>query len=140
MKIKKIFWITLGCIGLALGAAGTVVPVLPTVPFLLLAVIGFGKGSERLHNWFTGTKLYKSNLESYVKKQGMTRSTKIKVMTIITFLMALGFFIMFRKELYIPCAVLAAIWISHIIYFLFGIKNYSPEKNSQNWGTSESRH
>jgi len=35
---------------------------------------------EKLHRWFTGTKLYKNNLESYVKGQGMTWKTKIRIM------------------------------------------------------------
>ena len=72
----RIFYISLGCISLALGAVGTVVPLLPAVPFLLLAAFCFGKSSERLHRWFTGTSLYKNNLETYVKGEGMTRKTK----------------------------------------------------------------
>ncbi|MBQ7906468.1 MAG: YbaN family protein [Clostridia bacterium] len=122
MKIKKIVYIVIGCIGLALGAVGAVVPMLPAFPFLLLAAFCFGKSSERLHNWFTGTKLYKNNLESYVKGQGMTWKTKIKVMVTVTILMAFGFFMMFRKELYIPCGILGAVWIFHIIYFCFLVK------------------
>ena len=43
MKIKRILWLCLGCIGLALGALGAVLPLLPTVPFLLLAALGFAK-------------------------------------------------------------------------------------------------
>ena len=45
MKIKRILWLCLGCIGLALGALGAVLPLLPTVPFLLLAALGFAKSS-----------------------------------------------------------------------------------------------
>ena len=67
MKIKKILYITLGCIGVGLGAVGAVVPLLPAFPFLLMATFCFAKSSERLHNWFINTKLYKKNLESYVQ-------------------------------------------------------------------------
>ena len=59
MKIKKIIWLTLGFIGLGLGAVGAVIPMLPAFPFLMLALFSFGKSSERLHKWFIGTKLYK---------------------------------------------------------------------------------
>ena len=71
MKIKKLLYVILGCIGLALGAVGAVLPLLPAFPFLLLAAFCFAKSSEKLHRWFTGTKLYKNNLESYVKGHGM---------------------------------------------------------------------
>lgn len=124
MNIKKIFWITMGFIGLGLGALGAVLPLLPAFPFLLLAAFSFGKSSKKLHNWFIGTKLYKNNLESYVKGHGLTWRTKIKVMITVTLLMAFGFFMMIRKELYISCAILGCVWMFHIIYFIWGVKTY----------------
>lgn len=126
MNIKKIFWMLLGFLGLILGAIGAVLPMLPAFPFLLLAAFSFGKSSEKLHTWFIGTRLYRNNLESYVKGQGMTRKTKIKVMITVTLLMSFGFFMMFRKALYIPCAILGGVWVFHIVYFLLGVKTYIP--------------
>ena len=61
MKIKKIGYIVLGCIGVGLGAVGAVLPLLPAFPFLLLAAFCFARSSERLDRWFKGTKLYKEN-------------------------------------------------------------------------------
>ena len=127
MKLKKIFWIILGCIGLALGAVGAVMPMLPAFPFLLLASISFAKSSEKLHNWFINTKIYKSNLESFVKGKGMTKATKIRIITMVTALMSIGFTMMFIKQIYVPCGILAGVWIFHIIYFCFGVKTYKPE-------------
>lgn len=126
MRIKKILWITLGFIGLGLGAVGAVLPMLPAFPFLLLAAFSFGKSSERLHKWFIGTRLYKNNLESFVAGKGMTWRTKIKIMIMVTLLMGFGFGLMFSKSLYIPCAILAGIWLFHIFYFIFGVKKYMP--------------
>ena len=122
MKIKKILWISLGFIGLAIGAVGAVLPMLPAFPFLLLAAFSFGKSSEKLHTWFVGTKLYKDNLESYVTGKGMTWKTKIRIMITVTLLMSFGFFMMMRKDLYIPCAILGGVWVFHILYFVFGVK------------------
>ena len=72
----KIIYILLGCLSLAIGGIGVVLPLLPSFPFLLFAAFCFAKSSKRLHTWFLGTSLYKNNLESYVKGQGMTRKTK----------------------------------------------------------------
>ncbi|MDE4134729.1 YbaN family protein [Phaeobacter sp. QD34_3] len=41
----------LGLFCVALGLLGVVLPLLPTVPFLLLATFFFANSSERLHNW-----------------------------------------------------------------------------------------
>ena len=54
----------------------------------------------------------------------MTLYTKIKVMVTVTLLMVFGFFMMFRKDLYIPCAILGGVWLFHIVYFIWGVKTY----------------
>ncbi len=124
--MKKFILIIVGCIGLGLGAIGAVVPMLPAFPFLMLAAVCFAKSSEKLDRWFKGTKLYKNNLETYVKGQGMTWKTKIKVMITVTVLMTIGFVMMFSKAIYIPCIILGCVWLFHIIYFAFGVKTYKP--------------
>ncbi len=122
MNLKKIFWIVLGCIGVGLGAVGAVLPLLPTFPFLLLAAFSFAKSSERLRTWFVNTKLYKKNLESYVQGKGMTQATKLRIMATVTVLMAVGFTVMMLKAVYVPCIILACVWVFHIVYFTFGVK------------------
>ena len=120
MKLKKMLLVIIGCIGVGLGALGVVLPILPTVPFLLLAAFCFARSSERLNNWFIGTKLYKNNLESYVKGKGMTRKTKIKIMVTVTVLMAIGFIMM--DQVLVGRIVLTCVWVFHILYFVFGVK------------------
>lgn len=122
MNIKRILFIALGCICLALGCVGMVLPVLPTVPFFLATVFFFANSSKRLHDWFVSTKMYKKHLESYVQKKGMLMQTKLSILTTVTLLMGIGFFMMLRKQIYIPCAILFVVWVAHVIYFLFGVK------------------
>ena len=121
--MKKVIYIIIGCISVGLGAAGSVIPVLPTVPFLLLAAYCFARSSEKLHNWFTSTKLYKNHLESYVKGEGMTRQTKLRIMITVTLLMSVGFIMMSRVP--VGRIILAFVWLFHIIYFIFGVKTIS---------------
>lgn len=125
MKLKKILYVILGCIGVGLGAVGAVLPLLPSFPFLLLAAFCFARSSERLHTWFIGTKLYKNNLESYVKGKGMTRKTKIKIMVTVTILMSIGFVMMHAVP--VGRIVLACVWVFHVLYFVFGVKTLRPE-------------
>ena len=122
MNIKKILLIAAGCLGVALGAVGAVLPLLPAFPFLLLAAVCFAKSSERLNSWFINTKLYKNNLESYIKGQGMTRKTKIKIMITVTILMTIGFIMM--KSITVGRIILCCVWLFHIFYFSFGVKTF----------------
>ena len=120
MNLRKILYLLGGRVGLALGAVGAVLPLLPAFPFLLLAAFCFAKSSEKMHRWFTGTKLYKNNLESYVKGQGMTWKTKIRIMVTVTCLMTVGFVMM--GGIWLGQTVLALVWVFHILYFSFGVK------------------
>lgn len=47
----RYIWATIGLIAVALGLLGVLLPLLPTVPFLLLAAFCFARSSERLHSW-----------------------------------------------------------------------------------------
>lgn len=122
MKIKQILYILLGCVGVALGAVGAVVPMLPAFPFLMLAAFCFARSSEKLDRWFKGTRLYKDNLEDYVAGRGMTRKTKCRIMLTVTALMSVGFVMMGMKGITTGCAVLLCVWLFHILYFCFGVK------------------
>ncbi len=120
--MKKVLYIILGCVGVGLGAAGAVVPMIPAFPFLMLAAFCFARSSERLHNWFVGTKLYKDNLADFVAGRGMTKKTKIRIMVTVTLLMSIGFTMMGLKGVWVGCAVLGGVWVFHILYFCFGVK------------------
>ena len=122
MKIKKILYIILGCIGVGLGAVGAVLPLLPAFPFLMLAAFCFARSSEKLNNWFINTKLYKNNFESFVTGPGITWKNKIRIMIMVTILMSIGFIMM--DQVPIGRIVLGCVWLFHIIYFTFVVKNY----------------
>ena len=132
MKLKKIIYITLGCIGLALGAVGAVLPLLPAFPFLLLAAVCFAKSSQKLHNWFLSTKLYQNTLAAFVKGQGMSWKTKIRIMVTVTVLMTIGFFVM--NQIVVGQIVLGCVWLFHIFYFIFGVKTFKPAPTEEQAG------
>jgi hypothetical protein len=122
VKLKRLIFLIIGCLSLGLGCVGIVLPILPTVPFFLLTVFCFAQSSQKLHDWFVSTNMYKKHLESFVKKKGMTVRTKATIMTSVTLLMGFGFTMMMLKAIYIPCIILAVVWICHVVYFVFGVK------------------
>lgn len=104
MKIKRMIFADLGCICLGIGCVGIALPIIPTVPFFLATVFFFANSSQKLHEWFLGTKMYKKHLESFVQKKGMLMQTKLTILTTVTLLMGFGFFMMLCKGILIRCA------------------------------------
>ena len=128
MAIKRLIFLILGLLCLTLGTIGVFLPILPTVPFYLATVFCFSQSSQKLHDWFIGTELYKKHLQSFVEKKGMLMKTKVSIITTVTLLMGFGFFMMARKGIWVPCIIIGVVWVCHIIYFVFGVKTIKVEE------------
>ena len=125
--MEKIVFVTLGCISLALGVVGIVLPILPTVPFFLLTAFCFAKSSERLHSWFLSTRMYKKYIGSYMKRKGMTLKAKWMLIGTVTAIMVPGFLMMGRVP--VGRAIMAVVWVGHIVYFGFIVKTIPQEED-----------
>lgn len=119
-KVSKYIWLVLGFIFLSLAVIGAMLPLLPSFPFIILTLFCFGKSSEKLHNWFVGTNLYKNNLEKIVNRREITIKGKIYLVLSISITLGVGFY--FMKRTVVGRIVLFLVWLFHIAYFLFGLK------------------
>ena len=122
MSIKRISFVVLGCISLALAVLGVVLPILPTVPFLALAAFCFAKSSDRLNNWLINTKFYQNNLADFKAGKGMTVKTKVRILATVTLVMAVGLIAMLMKGIIVGSIILSVVWLGHIYYFGFKVK------------------
>ena len=125
----RFLWMIAGFLCLVLGTVGVVLPILPTVPFYMATVFCFAKGSQRVHRWFLGTRLYKKHLESFATNKEMTKKTKTSILTTVTILMAIGFFMM--KDVLIGRLILAIVWIFHILYLGFRVGTVSETQGKE---------
>ncbi len=122
MSIKRITFVVLGCVSLALAVIGVVLPILPTVPFLALAAFCFAKSSDRLNNWLINTKFYQNNLADFKAGKGMTVKTKVRILATVTLVMAIGLIAMLMKGIIVGSIILSVVWLGHIYYFGFKVK------------------
>ncbi len=116
----RLLFAALGCICFVLGSIGIFLPILPTVPLYMAAVFFLARSSVTLHDKFVNSKLYKRHLEGFVQEKTLTRKSKITVMVSVTAVMAIGFAAMNESAVGRICLV--AVWVFHVIYFVFRIK------------------
>lgn len=120
----KLIYIILGFIFLVLGVIGIVLPILPTTPFFILTAFFFAKGSDKFHNWFINTGIYKKYIDTLVKDKKMEMNSKIKVLSIITLLFIIGF--IFMHNIYAKF-IMMIVLLGHYYYFIVKIKTINEE-------------
>ena len=123
-SLKKLIYVVIGFISLGLGIIGIALPVLPTVPFLLLTSVCFVKGSTRFDKWFKETKIYKKYLEDYVNNRSMTLKQKVIILSLAFIMLAFPFFMVDVLPMRIFIILLI---IGKFYYFMFKVKTIEKE-------------
>ncbi|MFC3628887.1 YbaN family protein [Paracoccus angustae] len=70
-------WYAIGLLALALGIIGIALPVLPTVPFLLLAAAAFARSSPRLERRILNHPTYGPPVRAWRERGAISRLAKI---------------------------------------------------------------
>jgi len=93
-KIKQSLLICLGWIFVLLGAIGAVLPLLPTTPFLILALACFAENSPRFHRMLLANKWFGPPLALWESSKTIRRKIKHKVMILIIATFSISIFVL----------------------------------------------
>lgn len=74
--VTRWLWRVLGVTCVGIGAAGTVVPLLPTTPFLLVAAWAFARGSERWRQWLLTHPRFGPAIQAWQTQRAIPRRVK----------------------------------------------------------------
>ncbi|KOR23851.1 MULTISPECIES: YbaN family protein [unclassified Clostridium] len=113
--IKKVLLLIIGFISLGLGAIGIFLPMLPTVPFLLLSSFCFIKSSKKISEWFENTNIYKKHVISFKENKAMTLKTKLSIL-IPVYIMLITLF--FMKDILAMRIIIVILLVVKTIVFI----------------------
>jgi uncharacterized membrane protein YbaN (DUF454 family) len=109
--LARPLWIAAGFASLVLGAIGLLLPLLPTVPFVLLAAFCFSKGSARWERWL----VEHPRLGPYVRDWREHHAVPWRAKLLATAMMAISctgtWFFAQPKFAWIPTAICTAVAI-----------------------------
>lgn len=114
MTLRSVLWRALALLSLVLGFLGILLPVLPTVPFLLLAAWAASKGWPALERWMLNHAHFGPHIRSWRERGAVPRRAK----WLASFMMGLSTFMLaltpvhLAVKIALPALMLAvAIWL-----------------------------
>ena len=111
----RFVWLTLGLISLALAVIGIILPLLPTVPFLLLAAFFFARSSERLHNWLLSHRTFGPFINDW-NQSGAIR-LKAKRLATLSVVAVLGVSILLKASVLV--IIIQCVTLSLVMLFIW---------------------
>jgi uncharacterized protein len=106
----------LGLLFTAAGLVGVVLPLLPTTPFLLLAVACFARSSRRCHLWLIGHPLFGPTIRQWQQERTLSRRSKFTAVVLL--ILSLGSSILFFLQQPFIKLVLLVLGLSLIVFLL----------------------
>ena len=85
--LQKHLLVILGWFFTLLGFIGVILPILPTTPFLIVALVLFSKSSPRFHQMLLNNRWFGPPLKQWEDEKTLSRKTKYKafLLVILTF-------------------------------------------------------
>ena len=112
-QVKHYLLIFLGWLFVILGAIGAVLPLLPTTPFLILALACFAESSPRFHKMLLNNKWFGPPLAQWENSHTVRKKVKFKAMGLIIATFGISILILSGRtglQLMLVCICLILLW------------------------------
>lgn len=109
-------WVVLGWCCVGLGAIGAVLPVLPTTPFLLVALWAFSHSSPRFHTWLLRHRWLGRYIQDWERHRVIPR--RAKIIALSTMVLSLAWAISISTAPWYALAIMAAVMAYGAFYIL----------------------
>ncbi|MCW8933529.1 MAG: YbaN family protein [Gammaproteobacteria bacterium] len=123
----RIIYFILGWVFFALGAIGVLLPVVPTTPFMLLALWAFARSSERFHDWLYKHRFFGPPLQMWNKYRVIPLAAKIMS---VSFMSISFVYMMFFSPVGIILKVIIAILMIYGAWFILTRPSNPPKHDS----------
>ena len=110
--MKKILFISLGCITFTLGTIGIFVPFMPTTGFYLATAFLWMRSSDRLYQKFINSTFYQQNIERVLFKREITTKGMLKMFASMLVVFAVPFILVPNFWVRV---IVACIYLAHVI-------------------------
>ncbi|WP_407493878.1 YbaN family protein [Pseudooceanicola sp. MF1-13] len=111
----RYLWAGLGCLSLLCGFIGVFLPLIPTVPFILLAAFLFARSSERMHNWLMSHPTFGPSIVDWQTHGAVSRRAKKSATLACAAVLLLSVFMGLRWQL----IAIQAVTLSCVMIFLW---------------------
>lgn len=111
--MKRQLFLAAGLASLALGSIGIILPLLPTVPFMILAAFCFANSSPRLESWLVEHQVFGTHIKNWRDRRAITRRGKwaATIAFAVSCVMALLFVKLPWNLVPIAAALISGSWI-----------------------------
>jgi uncharacterized protein len=116
--------IAVGWLSVAGGVLGIFLPLVPTVPLLLLAVACFARSSERFHRWLVEHTHLGPLVRGYLQGAGIPRRAKAMAIGMVWISISLSVWLVPIRWVQVLLLLIAAA----ITWYLFRLPTLPPEK------------
>lgn len=110
----RLAWMMAGWLAVAAGAIGALLPLLPTVPFMILAAFCFARGNPKFEKWLLDHRYFGPHIHAWRQRGAISRRGKFGAIVMLSGSAIMGLIVLPLPYNLIPLmiAVISSCWLA----------------------------